>query len=101
MPRKSKFDSAYKAKVAIEAIKESKTLPELAVEFGVSPSTITDWKEEFLANAGQVFDKESTSAAELKKVKAERDRLYKKAGQLTLECYFFASACEDAGLKVR
>lgn len=48
-----------------------------------------------------MFDRERTSAAELKKVKAERDRLYKKVGQLTLECDFFASACEDAGLKVR
>lgn len=44
MPRKSKYDSSFKAKVAIEAIKESKTLPELAVEYGVSPNKIVQWK---------------------------------------------------------
>ena len=38
--RKSKFDSAFKARVAIAAIKENKTLAELAVEYGVSPSKI-------------------------------------------------------------
>ena len=101
MSRKSKFDSAFKAKVAIEAIKESKTLSELAVEYGVSPNKITQWKEELLDNANQAFEKGGVSAVEMKKVKDERDRLYKKVGQLTLECDFFAGACEDAGLKVR
>ena len=38
---------------------------------------------------------------ELKKVEGEKERLLKKVGQLTLECDFFAKACEDAGLKVR
>ena len=101
MTRKRKFDSSFKAKVAVEAIKESRTLPDLAVEYGVSPSKIVQWKEELLANAEQAFESERVSEAELRKVKAERDRLYKKVGQLTLECDFFAGACEDAGLKVR
>lgn len=101
MPRKSKFDSAFKAKVAIEAIRETRTLSELAAEYGVSPGKITQWKDELLANAGQAFESGGVSAAEMKKVKEERDRLYKKVGQLTLECDFFAGACEDAGLKVR
>ena len=41
------------------------------------------------------------SKSELKKVTAEKDRLLKKVGQLTIDCDFFAKACEDAGLKVR
>ena len=94
MPKKSRFDSAFKVKVAIGAIRENKTLAELAVEYGVSPNKITQWKEELLANVSQAFEDGGASAAEMKKVKAERDRLYKKVGQLTLECDFFAGACE-------
>ena len=89
MPRKSRFDSAFKAKVAIEAIKETRTLSELADEYGVSSGKISQWKDELLANAGQTFKIGSVSAAEMKKVKEERDRLYKKVGQLALECDFF------------
>ena len=37
----------------------------------------------------------------MKKLKSENDRLLKKVGQLTIDCDFFATACEDAGLKVR
>lgn len=45
--------------------------------------------------------KDSQSKSELRKVTAEKDRLLKKVGQLTIDCDFFAKACEDAGLKVR
>jgi len=38
---------------------------------------------------------------EMKQLKTENERLLRKVGQLTIDCDFFASACEDAGLKVR
>ena len=38
---------------------------------------------------------------ELKQLKAQNERLLHKVGQLTIDCDFFAQACEDAGLKVR
>ena len=97
----SKFTAAFKAKVAIEAIKEKETVQELARRYGVSPSKVTEWKDEFLANAEQAFDRPSDSRKEMKKLKSENDRLLKKVGQLTIDCDFFATACEDAGLKVR
>ena len=51
-----KFTSAFKAKVAIEAIKEDMTIQELASKHQVHPSQITTWKKEFLENASLVFD---------------------------------------------
>jgi transposase len=101
MGRMSKFTAAFKAKVAIETIKEKETVQELARRFGVSPSKVTEWKDEFLAHAEQAFDRPSDSRKEMKKLKSENDRLLKKVGQLTIDCDFFATACEDAGLKVR
>ena len=51
MGRRSKYSSEFKAKVALEAIKEKETLAALAKRFDISPSKITEWKDEFLKNA--------------------------------------------------
>ena len=51
----SKFTPAFKAKVAIEAIQEKETLAELAKRYEVSPSKITEWKDELLKDANQAF----------------------------------------------
>ena len=101
MGRKSKFDSSFKAKVAIEALQEKDTIQNLARKNNVSLSCIESWKGALLANSSAVFERESSDKQEVKKLKQENDRLMRKVGQLTLECDFFASACEDAGLKVR
>ena len=61
----------------------------------------SDTLSETLPNADKAFVKDTESKSELKKVTAEKDRLLKKVGQLTIDCDFFAKACEDAGLKVR
>ncbi|MCH3993725.1 MAG: transposase [Prevotella sp.] len=102
MGRRSKFEPSFKAKVALEAAKEQKTLSELAKEFGVSPAKISEWKEELLQNAGAAFiNPDESQDKAVRKLKSEKERLLKKVGELTLENDFFASACEDAGLKVR
>ena len=102
MGRRSKFEASFKARVALEAIKEQKTLTELAREYKVSPSKITAWKSEFLQNASAAFVKPDASQDRLvRHLTAEKDRLLKKVGELTIENDFFASACEDAGLKVK
>lgn len=49
-----KFDSAFKAKVAVEALKERETLSELAVRYDLHPNQISQWKQEFLQNSSVV-----------------------------------------------
>ena len=51
------FTAEFKAKVALEAIKELKTVSELAQDYQLVPNQISMWKREFLSNAGKVFDK--------------------------------------------
>ena len=101
MGRPSKFDASFKAKVAIEALQEKATLQELAKKYGVAPSIINSWKEELLQNSKRAFESDSADKRALKELKAQNAKLERKVGQLTLECDFFAEACEDAGLKVR
>ena len=50
------FTPEFKAKVAIEAIKEVKTISELAQSYQIHPNLISLWKKDFLANASKVFD---------------------------------------------
>ena len=101
MGRKSKFDSSFKSKVAIEAVKEQRTLQEIAKESNVSPSKVREWKTDFLQNANKAFETQSTDGKELKKTKAELDCAYKALGQAKLERDFFAEACENIQRKRR
>ena len=101
MGRPSKFDSAFKAKVALEALQEKETLLSLSKKYGVAPSVISKWKEELLQNSQKAFEPDTSSARRIKQLESKTARLERKVGQLTLECDFFASTCEDAGLKVR
>lgn len=101
MGRPSKFDLAFKAKVAVEALQEKEPLAVLAKKYKVAPSVITSWKEELLHNSSKAFESDAADKREVKQLKQQNERLMRKVGQLTLECDFFAQACEDAGLKVR
>ncbi len=46
-----KFSASFKTKVVLEALKERKTLSELAEQFNLHPHQISAWKKEFLNNA--------------------------------------------------
>ena len=56
-----KFTSKFKTKVALEAIKEKDTLPDLAQKYEIHPQQITNWKREFLDGVENVFGKKLKS----------------------------------------
>lgn len=81
-----KFSASFKAKVAIEAIKEISTAQELASKYQIHPTQIAAWKREFLENAELVFSKEAPVANDGENTK-ERE-LYSKIGELQVQVDF-------------
>ena len=87
---------AFKAKVALAAIKGERTLAELAQLYDVHPNQITAWKAQLVESSADVFGsglatKEAAPSVDLK-------TLHAKIGELTLENDFLAGALGKAGM---
>ena len=87
---------AFKAKVALAAIKGEKPLAELAQQFDVHANQITQWKAHLLEGAAGVFGSEPRTAPSVATV--DLKSLHAKIGELTLENDFLAGALGKAGL---
>ena len=79
--------AAFKAKVALEAAKEEKTLAELSQQFGVHVQQISAWKRQLLAQVSEVFE---SGADKTRDVEAEVKELHAKIGELTMERDFLS-----------
>jgi transposase len=88
-----KFSASFKAKVAIEAIKNEKTLAELSKQFEVNAVVISRWKAELLENISSVFEKGTNAPKE----EVDVEKLYAQIGQLKVENDFLKKSCKKLG----
>ena len=82
-----KFSAEFKAKVALEAIKNEKSMAELGHQFEINPVTISKWKNEFLERMLVVFENGATKKPQ--ENSPDLDQLYAQIGQLKVENDFF------------
>jgi transposase len=92
-PRRN-HSAAFKAKVAIEALADGKTIAEIAQKHDVHPNQVTEWRRQLLERAAGVFGAAVTAQEPAVDLKA----LHAKIGQLTLENDFLEGALTKAGL---
>lgn len=71
---------AFKAKVALEALKGEKTIQQIAAHYQVHPNQVTQWRKQLIDAAGQVFASKREAGDP-----QDREALLAKIGQLTME----------------
>ena len=76
-------DAAFKARVALEAIRGEKTIAQIAAEYGVHPNQICQWRQKLLDELPQLFsDRRKSAEKDGEELQAE---LYRQIGQLKVE----------------
>ena len=93
--KRRKFSSEFKARVALEAIKERDTLAELSKRYEISPVIISRWKKEFLENASSIFSNGKETKEE---DGVDAEKLYAQIGQLKVENDFLKKSLKKTGL---
>jgi transposase-like protein len=81
--KRRNHSAAFKAKVALEAVKEDKTIAELAGLYQVHPSQIAKWKKQLLESLPDIFS--SRGQNEQKDRDELTAQLYQQIGQLKVE----------------
>jgi transposase len=87
--KRKQHSAEFKARVAMTALSGEKTLAELSAEFRVHPTMISNWKQELMKRAAELFARgnRAPAAEDAQKV---IDDLHRKIGQLQVECDFLA-----------
>lgn len=97
-----RYDTGFKVRVVLEALKEELTINELAAKYKVIPTNIANWKREFLANAELAFDKEK-AVRHYKEQIYEKDRqmdeLYRQLGKSNTQLEWCKKKSKELGLE--
>ena len=92
-PRRN-HSPAFKAKVALDALRDGKTIVEIAQKHDVHPNQVTEWRRQLLERAADVF----AGAAAASEPAVDLKALHAKIGQLALENDFLEGALTKAGM---
>jgi transposase len=90
MTKRKRYSAEFKAKVALEAIREELTTAELAKKYDIHPTMISGWKRTAIENMAAAFG--GTSSSEPQISAGEVEKLHAKIGQLVIERDFLSAA---------
>jgi putative transposase len=89
------YSSAFKAKVALEAVKKEKTIAQLSSEYGVHANQINQWRKRLLEELPDIFSKKRQKKE--KDNEDLQDELYRQIGQLKVELDWFKKKSKQLG----
>ena len=91
---RKQHSAEFKAKVALESLKEQMTLSEIASKYEIHPRMVSRWKEEFLKHSSEVFSTKSS----VKEENVDTNELYSKIGRLEMELEWLKKKSKQLGL---
>ena len=98
---RKRYSADFKAKLVIEALKEQRTVQEIAADHGLNPNLLFKWRKEFLEHPERVFDEKKRAGEVQRKeeeVAAEKDAMLRKIGILIIERDYLRQSCEKLGI---
>jgi len=90
--KRKQYSAQFKFRVAMEAVKESKTINELASEYAVHPTMVRNWKKQLLGNGADVFQNKGKPSEPEAVAEAE---LYEQIGRLKMELEWLKKKAEQ------
>lgn len=99
MKRKRRHLTAeFKARVALEALKEEKTIQQIAIDEDIAPTQVSTWKKELQERIGELFERKNAASDNARKTEQQTARLERKVGQLVIEKEFLEKKCVQLGV---
>lgn len=95
--KRKRHDAAFKARVALEAIKGERTIQAIAKEYDLHPVQVSDWKKIMIDGAAEAFSPGRGSGGE-GGFDQERKKLHAKIGELTIDVDFLREKSKQLGL---
>jgi transposase len=93
MTTRRKFSSAFKLKVACEALLQQRTIAEISSKYSVNATQINHWKKQLKDHGPEIFDSNHSGGA--KKNAALIEELYRQIGQQKVECDWLKKKSEQ------
>jgi transposase-like protein len=98
-----KYASKLKAKIVIEALKNDRTIAEIASEYNTHPKNIQNWRKHFLEHVECVFNQDNLLNEYKEKIRTKDDeveQLYRTVGKLTAQLDWAKKKSEELGFDV-
>ena len=97
-----RYTAEIKSKVVLEALKDEKTLAQIASTFQIPTTNILDWKKQFINNMELVFDKEKAVKKYKEQIKEKEEvieSIYAQLGEVTVKYNWVKKKSKEVGLE--